>query len=122
MTTTEQRAGSDGETAAVVSLAERQTRRANLEHLLDLRSCLAAIAAAQRSHNLAQAWQTTRLLYSVEKTINDGWPDVYARRLPSWAGQDDAMMHSPTRLVDDCCICRAIADRHGINLHPPTAA
>lgn len=120
MTTTDDLALPDS--AQVVPLADRRRRRAHLEHLLDVRSRLAVTAAEQRSHDLPEKWETTRLLYQVEETIHEGWPDVYDRQLASWAEQDAALMHTLHILQLDCSLCRVIADSHHINLEPPNAA
>lgn len=120
MTTIDQLAGPD--TAKVVPVPDPRQRRAQLELLLDLRSRLAYAAAEQRSHDVMEKWETTRLLYQVEETIHGGWPDLYDRQLPAWAELDDSLMHHPPALLADCSLCRVIARSHQINLEPPTAA
>lgn len=107
---------------ATTGLLDERRRRRRLEHLLDLRSRLAVLAAERRAHDLDDAIDTFGQQLAVESALSEEFPDTYAERLGDWARQDAELDHRPTQLSADCGICQAIATRGGVNLTPPEAA
>lgn len=107
---------------AATGLLEQRRRRRRLEHLLDLRSRLAVLAAERRAHDLDDAMDTFGQQLAVEAALSEEFPDTYSERIADWARQDAEREHQPPQMSADCGICQAIATRSGVNLTPPEAA
>lgn len=107
---------------AATGLLDERRRRRRLEHLLDLRSRLAVLAAERRAHDLDDAIETFGQQLAVESAVSEEFPDTYAERIADWARQDAEREHQPPQMSADCGICQAIATRSGVNLTPPEAA
>jgi hypothetical protein len=103
-------------------LLDQRRRRRRLEHLLDLRTRRAVLAAERRAHNLDDAMDTFGQQLAVESAVSEEFPDTYAERIADWARQDAEREHQPPQMSADCGICQAIATRSGVNLTPPEAA
>lgn len=95
-------------TTDVAEVNDKRVRREreHLHRLLDRRDQLATRAAERRSHGLPEALDDLNLMYLVEEVIEQKWPDAFNERLASWAEQDDALLHSPTRVDPRCGICQ----------------
>jgi hypothetical protein len=104
------------------SAADELQRRRRRDSLLNLRRSLAVLATERRAHQLDDAWETFDQQLAVEAVIAQDFPRVYRQQLADWATLDNLLDHDPARLSPDCGICRAIADRSGINVEPPAAA
>ncbi|WP_336031012.1 hypothetical protein [Geodermatophilus sp. FMUSA9-8] len=106
----------------VIQLNERHPRRrAHLRQLLDVRARLAVTAAEQRSHNLPEQHEVTRLLWAVEEAIHTGWPRTYYEQFPRWCVEEETLLHEPTTSVTGCSVCRADF-APGVSHQPPDAA
>ncbi len=107
----------------VVQLNERHPRRrVHLQRLLDVRARLAVLAAEQRSHDLPEQQEITRLLWAVEETIHGGWPRTYYEQFPQWCADEETLLHEPTRSATSCSVCRAGSPPGSMNHQPPGAA
>jgi hypothetical protein len=107
----------------VVHLNERHPQRqAHLQQLLDVRARLAVTAAEQRSHNLPEQDEVTRLLWAVEETIHDSWPRTYYTQFPQWCAEEDKLLHELGGFASACSICRADRSPVGAVHQPQDAA
>lgn len=105
----------------VVSPAEwSPRRRAHLQQLLDVRARLAATAAEQRSHDLPERTDILHVLWAVEETIRESWPQVYYTQFPQWAAEEEGLLHELP--MQDCSVCAADATHGGVDNQPPEAA
>jgi hypothetical protein len=82
---------------------------------------LSVTAAEQRSHNLPEQDEVTRLLWAVEETIHDSWPRTYYTQFPQWCAEEEKLLHDLGGFASACSICHA--DRSAVGaVHQPQDA
>jgi len=105
-----------------IPVLDHQRRQRRLEHLLQLRAQLAALAAERRAHDLDDAAETFGQQIAVEAAISGEFREVYLAELGNWATRDAELDHESARLSPECGICQVVAAQMGVNLTPPEAA